>query len=119
MIEGLRPLLGNSVFVTNGEIWRAQRRIIDPAFDSGRLREILPAMHDAAEAAVQRLGRGNGQPIDVEEAMSHVAAEMQRQGFDVPLLIGGATTSRARPPAGSWRWPCVPRCWIWSAPACA
>jgi 5-methyltetrahydrofolate--homocysteine methyltransferase len=27
--------------------------------------------------------------------MSHVAAEMQRQGFDVPLLIGGATTSRA------------------------
>ena len=25
----------------------------------------------------------------------HVAGEMQRQGFDVPLLIGGATTSRA------------------------
>ncbi|HTH95292.1 MAG TPA: methionine synthase [Rhodocyclaceae bacterium] len=29
------------------------------------------------------------------EEMSHVAGEMQRQGFDVPLLIGGATTSRA------------------------
>jgi 5-methyltetrahydrofolate--homocysteine methyltransferase len=29
------------------------------------------------------------------EEMSHVAAEMQRQGFDMPLLIGGATTSRA------------------------
>jgi 5-methyltetrahydrofolate--homocysteine methyltransferase len=27
--------------------------------------------------------------------MSHVAREMQRQGFVVPLLIGGATTSRA------------------------
>jgi 5-methyltetrahydrofolate--homocysteine methyltransferase len=27
--------------------------------------------------------------------MSHVAREMQRQGFDLPLLIGGATTSRA------------------------
>ena len=26
--------------------------------------------------------------------MSHVAKEMQRQGFDIPLLIGGATTSR-------------------------
>ena len=26
--------------------------------------------------------------------MCHVAAEMERQGFDVPLLIGGATTSR-------------------------
>ena len=29
------------------------------------------------------------------EEMSHVASEMQRQGFSAPLLIGGATTSRA------------------------
>ncbi|MCF1433343.1 methionine synthase [Agrobacterium vitis] len=28
------------------------------------------------------------------DEMVHVAAEMQRQGFNVPLLIGGATTSR-------------------------
>ncbi|NNE38741.1 MAG: methionine synthase, partial [Gammaproteobacteria bacterium] len=29
------------------------------------------------------------------DEMVHVAKEMQRQGFDIPLLIGGATTSRA------------------------
>ncbi len=29
------------------------------------------------------------------EEMSHIAKEMQRQEFSVPLLIGGATTSRA------------------------
>ncbi|MDR3423214.1 MAG: methionine synthase [Xanthobacteraceae bacterium] len=28
------------------------------------------------------------------DEMCHVAAEMERQGFEVPLLIGGATTSR-------------------------
>jgi len=28
------------------------------------------------------------------EEMAHVAKEMQREGFNVPLLIGGATTSR-------------------------
>jgi len=28
------------------------------------------------------------------EEMSHVAMEMQRQGFTIPLLIGGATTSK-------------------------
>jgi 5-methyltetrahydrofolate--homocysteine methyltransferase len=28
------------------------------------------------------------------EEMVHVAKEMQREGFDIPLLIGGATTSR-------------------------
>ena len=29
------------------------------------------------------------------EEMAHVAREMERQGFELPLLIGGATTSRA------------------------
>lgn len=28
------------------------------------------------------------------DEMCHVAAEMERQGFDIPLMIGGATTSR-------------------------
>jgi len=28
------------------------------------------------------------------DEMCHVAAEMERQGFDIPLLIGGATTSK-------------------------
>ena len=31
--EGLAPLLGRSVFVTNGAEWARQRRIIDPAFE--------------------------------------------------------------------------------------
>ena len=42
--EGLRPLLGNSVFLTNGPTWERQRRIIDPAFEGGRLRDTFPAM---------------------------------------------------------------------------
>ncbi|OAN79993.1 methionine synthase [Sulfitobacter sp. EhC04] len=28
------------------------------------------------------------------DEMSHMAAEMEREGFDIPLLIGGATTSK-------------------------
>jgi 5-methyltetrahydrofolate--homocysteine methyltransferase len=28
------------------------------------------------------------------EEMSHVAEEMERQGFDIPLMVGGATTSK-------------------------
>ena len=42
--EGLRPLLGDGVFLTNGELWKRQRRIIDPAFEGGRLRETFPSM---------------------------------------------------------------------------
>ncbi len=29
------------------------------------------------------------------EEMAHIAKEMQREGFDIPLIIGGATTSKA------------------------
>jgi len=59
--EGLKPLLGNSVFITNGATWERQRRIIDPAFEGGRLRDTFPAMWDAGIAAVERLApRANG-----------------------------------------------------------
>src|SRR6056297_1286429 len=52
---GLRPLLGNSVFLTNGAVWKRQRRIIDPAFEGGRLRDTYPAMWAAGQAALARL----------------------------------------------------------------
>ncbi len=81
--EGLRPLLGNSVFLTNGETWARQRRIIDPAFEGGRLRDTFPAMLAAGQAAVARLGGG---VIEIEEEMSHAAADVIfRTLFSIPI----------------------------------
>lgn len=81
--EGLRPLLGQSVFVTNGEVWKRQRRIIDPAFEGGRLRETFPAMWAAGEAAVARLGEG---VVEIEEQTSHAAADVIfRTLFSIPI----------------------------------
>ncbi|MEI7611487.1 MAG: methionine synthase [Betaproteobacteria bacterium] len=51
-------------------------------------------LHAAKEHGAQAIGLSGLITPSLEE-MTHVAAEMQRQGFDVPLLIGGATTSRA------------------------
>jgi 5-methyltetrahydrofolate--homocysteine methyltransferase len=50
-------------------------------------------LHAAKEHGAQAIGLSGLITPSLEE-MSHIAAEMQRQGFDVPLLIGGATTSR-------------------------
>jgi len=84
--EGLRPLLGNSVFLTNGETWKRQRRIIDPAFEGGRLRETFPAMWDAAEAAAARLGSKAGQVVEIEAETSHAAADVIfRTLFSLPI----------------------------------
>ena len=83
--EGLRPLLGNSVFLTNGEVWKRQRRIIDPAFEGGRLKETFPAMRAAAEAAVERL-KGHEGEIEIEAVTSHVAADVIfRTLFSIPI----------------------------------
>ncbi|PRX34940.1 Cytochrome P450 [Meinhardsimonia xiamenensis] len=84
--EGLRPLLGNSVFLTNGAEWQRQRRIIDPAFEGGRLKDTFPAMLAAAEAAVARLGARAGGVVEVEEEMSHAAADVIfRTLFSIPI----------------------------------
>jgi len=81
--EGLRPLLGRSVFVTNGEEWLRQRRIIDPAFEGGRVKQAFPAIWAASEAAVARLGTGE---VEVELAASHAAADVIfRTLFSLPI----------------------------------
>ncbi|MFW2541698.1 cytochrome P450 [Primorskyibacter sp. 2E107] len=84
--EGLRPLLGKSVFLTNGADWQRQRRIIDPAFEGGRLRETYPAMWAAAEAARARLMARAGETVEIEEITSHAAADVIfRTLFSIPI----------------------------------
>ncbi|MCH2075403.1 MAG: cytochrome P450 [Rhodobacteraceae bacterium] len=81
--EGLRPLLGNSVFLTNGTEWERQRRIIYPAFEGGRLKETFPAMWDASKAMVARMSAGEQ---EIEEAASFAAADVIfRTLFSLPI----------------------------------
>ncbi|WP_226550504.1 cytochrome P450 [Celeribacter naphthalenivorans] len=87
--EGLRPLLGNSVFLTNGETWLKQRRIIDPAFEGGRLKDTFPAMLGAGQAMVARLQDQTGAkdgPLDIEPYASEGAADVIfRTLFSIPI----------------------------------
>ncbi|MFC4670424.1 cytochrome P450 [Seohaeicola nanhaiensis] len=92
--EGLRPLLGNSVFLTNGATWKRQRRIIDPAFEGGRLRDTFPAMAAAGQAAVARLAPGE---TEIEAVTSHVAADVIfRTLFSLPIEAPVAAAVFAR-----------------------
>ncbi|PIE07395.1 MAG: cytochrome P450 [Rhodobacterales bacterium] len=98
--EGLAPLLGNSVFVTNGATWERQRRIIDPAFEGGRLRDTFPAMWAAGVATVERLRvRADGQPLEIEAEASEAAADVIfRTLFSIPIdhELAGAVFSAFR-----------------------
>jgi len=84
--EGLAPLLGRSVFVTNGADWQRQRRIIDPAFEGGRLRDSYPAMLAAAIGARDRLAARAGGVVEIEAEASHAAADVIfRALFSIPI----------------------------------
>ena len=66
-------------------------------FDVIDLGVMVPAqtiLDRAKEEKVDLIGLSGLITPSLEE-MSHVAKEMKRQGFSVPLMIGGATTSRA------------------------
>jgi len=84
---GLEPLLGQSVFLTNGDLWKRQRRIIDPAFEGGRLRDTFPAIWAAGEAAVGRMAdAATDTPQEIEAMTSHAAADVIfRTLFSIPI----------------------------------
>jgi cytochrome P450 len=97
--EGLRPLLGESVFLTNGETWKRQRRIIDPAFEGGRLKDTFPAMWEASVAMVERLKTRLDAPIEIEAETSHAAADVIfRTLFSIPIEheVAGKVFTRFR-----------------------
>lgn len=73
----LRPLLGDSIFTTNGEVWKRQRELMNPSFEAARLKLVFGRMQDAALAMVARLRRvPEGSEYDVEVEMTHVAADI-------------------------------------------
>ena len=62
-------------------------------FDLGVMTPAQKILDFAREKGANIIGLSGLITPSLDE-MCHVAAEMERQGFDIPLLIGGATTSR-------------------------
>jgi 5-methyltetrahydrofolate--homocysteine methyltransferase len=61
--------------------------------DLGVMTPATKILDTAREKKVDIIGLSGLITPSLDE-MAHVAAEMEREGFDTPLLIGGATTSR-------------------------
>lgn len=74
----LEPLLGDSIFTTNGAVWKRQRRLMDIAFGQARLKQVMPLMAQAVSVMLERfdpLAEKSGVlAADVE--MTHVTADI-------------------------------------------
>lgn len=85
--DALRPLLGESIFTTNGAQWQRQRAMMDPAFAQARLGVAFPVMQEATGDMLRRLARlPDGAEHDLEVEMTHVTADIIfRSIFSVPM----------------------------------
>ena len=73
----LKPLLGESIFTTNGPVWERQRRMLDPAFGQAKLKEVFGLMRGGSDALLKRLDAlEDGGVADIEIEMTHVTADI-------------------------------------------
>ena len=91
--DALGLLIGDSIFVSNGEVWKRQRRMMNPAFEHARVKVVFAMMQDAAHAMVERLDTvADGRSYDLEQEMTFVTADIIfRTIFSRPLQPDEAT----------------------------
>jgi cytochrome P450 len=90
----LGPLLGEGLLISEGELWRRQRRIAAPAFHARRVAEFVGAMTTCTQAALARWRRMSG-PFDLAAAMLELTLDIvARTMFSTD--VGGEIASLRR-----------------------
>jgi cytochrome P450 len=70
----IRPLIGNGLFISEGDFWRRQRRLMQPAFHRQQLLQLAPLIVSAAETFVrQHLAADPARPVDLVQEMTWLA----------------------------------------------
>ena len=91
MLRMLRPAVGDSLFTSEGDSWRRQRRTVAPVFAQRNVTALAPVMTATAERTAERLARSGGRAEMVSEMLSATfdvicdVALSGREHFDVEL----------------------------------
>ena len=100
--SGAGSSAGKIVFATvKGDVHDIGKNIVDVVLSCNNFEVIDLGVMVAAETILEAARREQADLVAVSglitpslEEMAHVAAEMEREGFTVPLILGGATTSK-------------------------
>jgi cytochrome P450 len=78
MVNALDPLIGNSMFVSDGDTWLRQRRLMDPSLSQMRIDRAMPAMQASLDDAEQELSdrADRKESFSLDLAMSHLTADI-------------------------------------------
>jgi len=72
LAEARQLMLGDGLLTSEDEVWKRQRRIIQPAFRRDRIAGFTSVVTDAGQALTDRLGARVGETIDVAEEMTRL-----------------------------------------------
>jgi cytochrome P450 len=92
MVKALRPLLGDGLFVSDGELWRERRRIEQPAFHPGHFEVYGNIISTVVEQTCGRwLMEHQAKEVNILPEMAWLTAEIISQSmFDYPLGLDKA-----------------------------
>ncbi|MFI4947338.1 MAG: cytochrome P450 [Alphaproteobacteria bacterium] len=77
MRHALSPLLGDGLFISDGDLWSRRRRIVAPIIHASRLALFAPTMVEAAAETAERWAAlPRGTPIDALREMATLTAEI-------------------------------------------
>src|SRR5262245_3542961 len=93
----LRILMGNGLVTSEGEFWRGQRKLVQPAFHRRRLEALFAMMVDRVSETVTRLkpAAAAGQPLDLASLLSQLTLDIiARAMFSSDVQGAAAEVSR-------------------------
>ncbi len=76
--EALRPILGNGVFISDGDFWARQRRLLAPEFRENEVRRFLPVIIEKTEALLEEWERASreGATRDITDDMMNLTIQI-------------------------------------------
>ncbi|HEY2577498.1 MAG TPA: cytochrome P450 [Streptosporangiaceae bacterium] len=72
LAEARRRILGDGLLTSEGELWRSQRRLIQPTFRRDRIAGFADVVTDAGETLVSRLRASEGGTVDLSGEMTRL-----------------------------------------------
>jgi len=76
MRNALAPLLGDGLFISDGETWKTRRRMVAPIVHVSRMSVFAPRMVEAATELRESWLAREGQTLDALAESAHLAAEV-------------------------------------------
>jgi cytochrome P450 len=76
MRYALAPLLGDGLFISDGQTWRTRRKMVAPIIHISRIKEFAPVMVEAATETRERWGASEGSTIDILADSARLTAEI-------------------------------------------